>query len=412
MQHIFKPSLYIRSWIWLLVIVLTACSPSAPATVPPTIIPSLTALPTPAHREAQVQSVEVQISQANPPQVSAVVHGNLTESCATLGESQVQYISNAFQITVYLNSPADLGCIQSTTPFDVTIPLDTRDLPAGNYTVTANGMKAAFKLPIENPTPSLEPTLAMSVPTNSACIDSAAFITDVTIPDNSVLDPNTAFTKTWRIKNTGTCTWDSNYLVTYISGATMSQQPGYWIVPQGQTVAPGETVDINVGMTSPAHNGSYVSYWGLKKENGQLMPVQGGVNYRSFYVKIEVHNGVPTSGNITAASIAIEPEQGSGPACTADSTYFVHASITTDAATSVVYEIDSSAGQTAAGFFQSSPMGRVSPSVTGTLSFDQAATKAIDLRFVGPYPYPDNITVLLWVNHGDWYQSKLSCDAS
>jgi hypothetical protein len=251
----------------------------------------------------------------------------------------------------------------------------------------------------------------MAVPTSSACIDSAAFGTDVTIPDNSVLTAETAFTKTWRLKNTGSCTWDSSYLVAYISGAAMSQQPGYWIVKQGQSIAPGQTVDISVGMTSPVDNGNYVSYWGLKKVDGPFMPIAGGTNGNSFYIKIKVNNGW-VDGNVTAASIAIQPEQGSGPVCTANSTYFVHTSVTTDGAASVAYEIDSSAGQTAAGFFQSSPTGPVSPSVKGTFVFDQADTKTIDLRFVGPYPYPDNITVLLWVNHSHWYQAKLSCDSN
>ena len=411
MQYKFKRLLNIRSWIWLLVIALAACSPSAPATIPPTIVPSATPLPTLASREAQVQSVEIQILQSDLPQVSAVVHGNLTESCATLGESQVQYASNTFHIKVYVNSPSDIGCVQSTTPFNTTIPLDTKNLPAGNYAVIANGVSMSFTLPIENPTPSPEPTLALSVPTSAACIDSAAFVSDITIPDNSVLAADTAFTKIWQLKNTGSCTWDSSYLVAYISGAAMSQQPGYWIVLQGQTVAPGQTVDVSVEMTSPVDNGNYVSYWGLKKVDGPFLPIAGGANGKSFYVKIKVNNG-RADGNVTAASITIEPEQGSGAACTADSTYFAHASITTDGAASVAYEIDSTAGQTAAGFFQSSPMGPVSPSVTGALNFDQADTKMIDLRFVGPYPYPDNITVLLWINHSDWYQGKLSCDAS
>ena len=410
MQYIFKRSLNVQSWVWLLIIALAACSPAAPATLPPTVIPSVTTVPTLASREAQVQSVEVQISQSNPPKASAVVHGNLTESCATLGESQVQYVSNTFQIRVYVNSPADIGCVQSTTPFDTTIPLDTKELPAGSYTVTANGVSTTFTLPVETPTFTPEPPV-VAAPTSSACIDSAAFVTDVTIPDNSVLTADTAFTKTWRLKNTGSCTWDSGYLVAYMSGAAMSQQPGYWIVPQGQNVAPGQTVDVSVGMTSPVDNGNYVSYWGLKKVDGPFIPIAGGANGKSFYVKIKVNNG-RVDGNVTAASITIEPEQGSGPACTADSTYFVHASITTDAAASVPYEIDSTAGQTTAGFFQSSPMGPASPSVTGTLNFDQADTKTIDLRFVGPYPYPDNITVLLWVNHSDWYQGKLSCDSN
>jgi hypothetical protein len=139
-----------------------------------------------------------------------------------------------------------------------------------------------------------------------------------------------------------------------------------------------------------------------------LMPIQGGANGNSFYVKLKVNDGT-VDGNITAASIAIEREEGSGTVCTSDATYFVHASLTADGATTASYEINSTAGQVAAGYFQPSPMGPVSPEVTGSLVFAQADTKSIDLRFVGPYPYPDDITVNLRVNGGEWHSSKLAC---
>jgi hypothetical protein len=413
MKNIFKQLLKRSLWFCLLAIVLAACNPVAPATLAPTVVPTATSVPQPVSREAQVQSVEIQMTNTVPVQVNAVLHGVLTEACATLGESQVEYASNTFHITVYALSRTDIGCAQVTTPFEITIPLNTQDLPAGSYTVIANGVSAVFTLPVETAIPSPLPTTASNPASTAApgslpCSDSAKFVADITIPDNIVVAPNTAFTKTWRLKNTGSCTWDNKYLVAYISGTTMSQQPGYWIVPQGQTVPPGETVDISVGMTSPVENGSYQSYWGLKKENGTLMPIQGGANGNSFYVKIKVNNGV-TDGKITAASIGIDLEQGSGEMCTANSTYFVHASLTADGATTAGYEINSTAGQVAGGYFQPSPMGPVSPEVTGTLLFEQAATKTIDLRFVGPYPYPDDITVNLRVNGGEWHSTKLSC---
>src|SRR5512140_3570859 len=48
--------------------------------------------------------------------------------------------------------------------------------------------------------PALTPTPA------GACTDKASFVEDVTIPDYTHLDPRETFTKTWRIKNVGTCT--------------------------------------------------------------------------------------------------------------------------------------------------------------------------------------------------------------
>ncbi len=362
-------------------------------------------------REAQVQSVEIQSLDTDPPQINAVVRGILSESCATLGQSQVQYGSNTFRIAVYAVSPTDRGCAQVIAPFETTIPLDVRNLPAGTYTVNANGVSAVFTVQSSSATSTPEPTVApTAVPTSLGCTDAAAFVKDVTIADGSVFAPNTAFTKTWRLKNAGSCTWNSGYLVSYISGTTMSQQPGYWIVPQGQTVPPGQTVDISVDMTSPVQNGSYGSYWGLKKENGQLMPIQGGANGNSFYVKIRVDDGSSVAtGKITAASIDIELEQGSGTLCTADATYLVHASMTADGPTTASYEIESSAGQIPAGNFTLGYTTPAYPFDYGNLVFGEAGTKTVNLRFVGPYPYPDNITVMLRVNGGAWHNAKLSC---
>jgi hypothetical protein len=254
------------------------------------------------------------------------------------------------------------------------------------------------------PTAIAQPT-ATSMPATTGCVDAAQYINDDGL-DGTTYAPNTPLTKTWTVKNTGSCTWDNSYMVFQISGTLMTQQPGYWIVHQGQTVAPGQTVNINIGMTSPAENGNYASYWGLKKGNGQLMPIQGGANGNSFYVKIKVSNGSAAAGKVTAASIDIELEQGSGSICTADSTYFVHAYITADGPTTASYEIGSTAGQIPAGNFQAAGL---SPYVTGTLVFDKKGTKTVNLRFVGPYPYPGDITVNLRVNGGEWHNAKLSC---
>ena len=41
------------------------------------------------------------------------------------------------------------------------------------------------------------------------CRNGMQFVSDVSIPDRTVLLPNMSATKTWNIQNTGTCTWDS-----------------------------------------------------------------------------------------------------------------------------------------------------------------------------------------------------------
>lgn len=399
----------------LISLVVGACVPLAPATSTPTATPATT------QREAQVQSVVIQILDSDPPQVNAVVRGNLTESCATLGQSQAQYGSNTFRIGVYAVSPTDRGCARVSAPFETTIALDTSGLGTGTYTVIANGVSAVFSMQPGSPAPTTAPTEAptevpTAVPTSHGCTDSAAFVSDVTIPDHTLMAPGVSFTKTWRLKNSGSCTWNSRYLVAYMSGTTMTQSSGYWIVQPGQTVAPGQSVNISIGMSAPVQDGNYASYWGLKKENGQFMPIQGGDNGNSFYVKIRVPDTRPQGGNIVAASIDIDLEQGSGTVCTPDATYLVHAYITADGPTTASYEIGSTAGQISAGYILGADNTEPQGYGSGTVEFEpamfgQGGTKTITLpfRFVGPYPYPDDITMLLRINDGEWHSAKVMC---
>ncbi|HEY77099.1 MAG TPA: hypothetical protein G4O00_13155, partial [Thermoflexia bacterium] len=50
------------------------------------------------------------------------------------------------------------------------------------------------------------PTPAPDITAQTGCTLNGAFVADVTVPDNSTFPPNTPFTKTWRLRNTGTCT--------------------------------------------------------------------------------------------------------------------------------------------------------------------------------------------------------------
>jgi hypothetical protein len=395
----------------LIGLILTGCSPVLSLGGIPNVNPS--PAPQTASREAQVQSVQLQVSSGEHPQVNAVVRGNLSESCAVLGQSQVQYAANTFQIKVLAVSPVNRGCAQVITPFETTIPLNTAGLPAGTYTVIANGVSAVFTVP-PAATPTVAPTVA---PTPQACTDSAAFISDVSIPDGFVVAPNTPFTKTWRFKNTGTCAWNSSYQIFYRSGANLTRYSAYKIVGAGQTVEPGQTVDISVGMTAPAQNGVYTSYWGLKGRYGEIMPIQGGARGNSFFVKIKVDDGTAQMGKIVDQSIQIDLEQGSGNSCTPGATYLVHALVTADGPLSARYQVSSTtSGQAPAGFFVGASETDLLSVVNGIVDFDpvlftQGGTRTITvpLRFVGPYPHPDDITVTLMVAGGTTSSATVYC---
>jgi hypothetical protein len=142
-----KKLLLITLLLCVSVLAMTACMPVArEASFPATNwtpIPQATQAQT-ASREVQIESIEVQVLKSDPVQINAVVTGDLTEACAKLGDSQVRYASNTFQITLLAVSPTDRGCAQVTTPFESTFPLNAIDLPAGTYTVTVNGVSKSL----------------------------------------------------------------------------------------------------------------------------------------------------------------------------------------------------------------------------------------------------------------------------
>jgi hypothetical protein len=107
-----------------------------------------------------------------------------------------------------------------------------------------------------------------------SCVDDMAFVSDVTYPDNNmtsppVLTPGQVFVKTWRVKNTGTCSWVPGYQLAYAYGNTPASQMGGLPIPVNSTVSPNMTVDLSVTLTAPAANGTYQGFWQMKNTNGQ-----------------------------------------------------------------------------------------------------------------------------------------------
>ena len=131
----------------------------------------------------------------------------------------------------------------------------------------------------------------------------AQFIADVTIPDGTSFAPNTAFKKTWRLKNIGTCAWNSNDVSLIFDSGEKMGAPASLALPT--TVNPGQTVDITVDMTSPAAAGHYFGYWKFKSNSGGVFGI-GATAQKSFWVEIRVASSSTGAGYnfVTEASKA------------------------------------------------------------------------------------------------------------
>jgi uncharacterized protein YkwD len=118
--------------------------------------------------------------------------------------------------------------------------------------------------------PTVTATLETPVPTNlPGCTNSASFVVDVTFPDNSPVSAGTAFTKTWTVKNTGTCIWGPDYTLTHYSEERMGAPVS---VPLAVTY-PGQTVDISVALAAPSALGSHRGNFVIKNPGGLIMKI-------------------------------------------------------------------------------------------------------------------------------------------
>jgi len=135
---------------------------------------------------------------------------------------------------------------------------------------------------------------AAALPTTAsaaqACTDRAQFITDVTVPDGTRYDPGATFTKTWRLRNIGTCTWTSSYSAVFDSGTQMGTTTSVAL----PNVAPGGTTDVTVNMTAPSAAGHYFGYWKFKNANGVIFGIGVNAN-KAWWVEINV-TGSTTTG--------------------------------------------------------------------------------------------------------------------
>lgn len=165
----------------------------------------------------------------------------------------------------------------------------------------------------------------------------AQFITDVTIPDGTIMAPNEAFNKKWRIKNIGTCTWTGFSLV-FDSGDALSGPATKAI----STLNPGQEVDLDVNLIAPATVGSYRGYWRINTNTGVLVPIVNGSQGKSFYVDIKVQNPVTatnTSAPFAVTTVTFTNTGGCGA-------FTATANITTNGAGSVTYHWVRSDGAT------------------------------------------------------------------
>jgi hypothetical protein len=197
--------------------------------------------------------------------------GNAPDATPTLGVDQIQTFavatfSSALTMTA-LVAPTNTPAVTQTPP--ATIPA----------LATAIG-----GTPLTGTTPAAP--VGGAAPTASCY--GLTFVSDVTIPDNTQMDPGKSFTKTWKIQNSGSCAWDAGFKFSNTGGEAMGST-----VTLPAAVPSGQSYEISVPMTAPSKNGTLRSNWRMSTANGQFFGDE-------VYVAIVVGNASAAATNTSA----------------------------------------------------------------------------------------------------------------
>ena len=192
-----------------------------------------------------------------------------------------------------------LASCQSPAPVTPT-PLSVPDVVStmiAEATRSAPGLPTPEAAPTQAASPSL-PTLDVAAPSTPApvavetqpvvsapgdCTAQARFVQDVSVPDLEMIEPGAGFVKTWRLLNTGTCPWNSDYKLVFQAGDALSAETSLAL----PVVQPAATVDVSVPMTAPANGGVYTSFWRIVNGQGATVALAGADNPR-IWVTIQV----------------------------------------------------------------------------------------------------------------------------
>ncbi len=227
-----------------------------------------------------------------------------------------------FALFIFVSS----GCSEGQPPSPTVVPDELTATPppveepaAPEIETSDQPTPTESDIPAEEPTATLEPTPVPTEATDAGnaapteepdqgtpeetdlppkpdCEEIAAFYGDVTIPDDTPFRQGEVFTKIWKVRNEGTCTWDANYTLVFAGG---SQMNGASASPL-PNAAPGDIIEIPIELTAPSRGGTYVGNWMFSDPYGTWFGV-GATRRGEIWVRITT-NYISTGGSDTGGT--------------------------------------------------------------------------------------------------------------
>jgi inhibitor of cysteine peptidase len=88
---------------------------------------------------ATIESIEINVRGEVPKQVQVMITGHLPDSCTKIHDINTERADNSFQIDIITLRTTGVECSEEQSDFEERVSLPVNNLPAGVYSVTAEG---------------------------------------------------------------------------------------------------------------------------------------------------------------------------------------------------------------------------------------------------------------------------------
>lgn len=103
-------------------------------------------------------------------------------------------------------------------------------------------------------------------PPDPTGVSNGRWVADVTIPDDMKIKAGADFTKTWRVRNTGTRAWGAGFALEFAGGTPMNFVSSYPL----PAAKPGAEAEISIPMRAPTVPGVHYADFRMKDEKGNF----------------------------------------------------------------------------------------------------------------------------------------------
>jgi hypothetical protein len=205
----------------------------------------------------------------------------------TMAQFSAQFTQTALAVPPATDTPLPTFALPTDTPQELpTFALPTADtgaLPTVSFEISPTTDAAATPLPAFTQLPTAAPAATQSL--GDAC-NNSVFEGDVTIPDGTVVQGGETLQKVWKLRNTGTCTWDEGFTLVFIGGSIQNDNVSNFDFQSKDSVKGGEAIDIGIWFNAPCAQGNQEGHWRMRNDAGYYFGT-----ILSLYITVEGKTG-------------------------------------------------------------------------------------------------------------------------